>query len=74
MARWLKNHEDGKMYRVVIRNNVSGALTHYGPYSQLGPAKSVRGNMLNNYANRRREVPNIGWVEETQTQWYRIDD
>jgi len=72
MSRWLKHHE-GPMYRVVIENHVSDHKTYYGPYSQLKTAKGVLTNELNSWWNRNREVPNTGYIEETQTQWYRLD-
>lgn len=71
MARWNKHPDEGKIYRVAIQNNVSGHVSYYGPYEKLGPARGVKSNMLNSYSNKGREVPNTGWVEETQTQWYR---
>jgi hypothetical protein len=73
MSRWLKHHE-GPLYRVAILNRMSGHITYYGPYSQPSTAKGVRTSWINSYWNKRREVPNIGWIEETQTQWYRLDD
>jgi hypothetical protein len=73
VARWNKHPDEGKIYRVAIRNNVSGHVTYYGPYEKLGPARGVKSNMLNSYRNIMREVPSTGWIEETQTQWTRLD-
>lgn len=72
MARWLKHHE-GALYRVVIEND-GNRPTYYGPYTLLRTARGVKSNFLNSYWNKRRRVPNTGYIEETQTQWYRVDD
>ncbi len=72
MARWLSHH-DGTLYRVVIEG-ANGSRTYYGPYSLISSARGVRSLFVNSYWNRRRDVPNTGYIEETQTQWYRIDD
>lgn len=73
MSRWLKHHE-GPMYRVVLVNHMSDQKTYYGPYSQLKTARGVLSLEMNSWYNKRRTVPNTGYVEETQTQWYQVDE
>ena len=73
MARWQKHHE-GPMWRVAILNRMSGHTTYYGPYSLESTAKGVLTREVDSWWNKSREVPNIGHLESTETEWRRVDE
>lgn len=70
MARWMRD-DTTKLYRVVVVER-NGHKTYYGPYERKASAGWVRSYMTKGYWHR--DNPLEGWIEETQTQWYQVDD
>jgi hypothetical protein len=66
--------EFGAIYRTVVLTSRGDASYHtiYGPYNSRHTAASVGGNMV---ADKKRWGIDASYiVEETQTQWNRVDD
>lgn len=47
---------------------------HYGPYNQIGPAKSIRTKeMWDSYNSAPHEGVVDGWIEKGETKWTKVE-
>lgn len=69
MARWMRN-DTNEIYRVAIKNPITGHVMYYGPYEFKRSAGFVKSYMTTDFFGRR--TSDDSWIEVCEPAWEKV--